>query len=490
MININNKDFNKIITDLIKDIALVFPDILESNNNEDIINIIKYIEFELVIKKEYDVIKKENSNENINLTNENNTELIDKYNIACNNLLLYCLEIYPKLFFEILYKNENLFSNDIINYQQNYKNKQQEDNKEEQDDNKEEEQDNKEEEQDNKDEEQDNKEDKEYNTFFLPNIDFKVLFNDKSISEKTRDTLWNYLQLILITIVSNIETKNSFGDAAKLFEAIESEKLLSEFSNIIDNVKNMYTKVDDADISENSIFNNFKNIFDISSNLESLPDISGIESHLNTLLNGKIGKLAAEFSEDLYKELNINDLDNTNIKDVNDVYKHIFKNPSKLLNIVTKMGEKLDQKIKSGELSQREIIEESTKMFGSLTNTDISGMNGMQVFKDMIEGFANTNKNFNKSAFNNMMSKEKTRTRMRDKLNKKQEENTSTTNEEIDEEKMRNNLLDLLKGDSKDLKDLNSNLEQLMQGFNKESIKSNNKASNKPNKKIKKPKKK
>jgi hypothetical protein len=48
------------------------------------------------------------------------------------------------------------------------------------------------------------------------------------------------------------------------------------------------------------------------------------------------------------------------------------------------MGEKLDQKIKSGELSQREIIEESTKMFGSLTNTDVSGANGMQIFKDMI----------------------------------------------------------------------------------------------------------
>ena len=116
MIDINNKDFNKIITDLIKDIALVFPDILESNDNQDIINILKYIEYELVIKKEYDVIKKENDiikkendvikkendDEDNNSISENNTELINNYNIACNNLLLYCLEIYPKHFFEIL----------------------------------------------------------------------------------------------------------------------------------------------------------------------------------------------------------------------------------------------------------------------------------------------------------------------------------------------------------------------------------------------------
>ena len=75
-----------------------------------------------------------------------------------------------------------------------------------------------------------------------------------------RHKVHNYLQLILITIVSNIETENSFGEAAKLFEAIESEKLLSEFSGIIDNVKDMYTNIDTNDISENSIFNNFKNI--------------------------------------------------------------------------------------------------------------------------------------------------------------------------------------------------------------------------------------
>lgn len=465
MIEINNKDFNKIITDLIKDIALVFPDILENNTNDDIINILKFIEFELVTKQEYDVIKREESNESIDDLSKNNTTITNNYYISCNNLLLHCLEVYPKHFFEILYKNENLFENNTVNYSKNYEDKDNQANIKLEDDN------------------------KEYNTYFLPNIDFKILFNDTTISDKTRDTLWNYLQLILITIVSNIETENSFGEAAKLFEAIESEKLLSEFSNIIDNVKNMYTNIDTNDISENSIFNNFKNIFDMSSNLESIPDISGIEKHLNSLLDGKIGKLAAEFSEDLYKELNVNDLENSNIKDVNDVYKHIFKNPSKLLNVIVKMGEKLDQKIKSGELSQKEIIEESTKMFGSLTNTDVSGINGMQVFKDMIEGFANTNKNFNKSAFNNMVSKEKMRSRMREKLNKKQEENNSCTNQTIDEEKMRNNLLDLLKDDSKDLKDLNSNLEQLMSSLSS-SLTKEQKQTNKHNKKGKKQKKK
>ena len=155
-------------------------------------------------------------------------------------------------------------------------------------------------------------------------------------------------------------------------------------------------------------------------------------------------------------------------ENINDVYKLLFKNPSKLFNLVQKMGTKLDNKIKSGELSQQEIIEESTKIFGSMTNTDISGMDNMQIFKDMIEGFANNNKNFNKTGFNNMVNKEKMKSKMREKLNKKQEASKESNNNFTtqNEEKMKNNLFDLLKDESKDLKDLNENLEKLMKGFN------------------------
>ena len=466
MIEINNKDFNKIITDLIKDIALVFPDILNNNTNEDIINIIKYIEYEIVAKKEYDIVSIDNDNE----SNIIDQSIIDNYNSSCNNLLLYCLQIYPKHFFEILYKNNTLFS--ISDNQDNEDNEDNQDNLDNQDN-----QDNQDNEdnQDNQDNEdnQDNK--KIYNTYFLPNIDFKLLFNDKSISQKTIDILWNYLQLILITIVSNIESEHSFGDAAKLFEAIQGDELFSEFNKIINNFKNMHTSVDNNDISTDGIFNSFKNIFDISANMNNIPDISNIQGHLNEILNGKIGKLAAEFSEDLYKEFNIDEFENLNVQNIGDVYKVLFKDPKKLLNVIGKMGEKLDQKIKTGELSQREIIEESTKMFGSITNTDISGMDGMQVFKDMMEGFANSNKNFNKTAFNNMISKEKTRNRMREKLNKKTDNNKNTANNTVDNETMRSNLFDLLKDESKDLKDLNSTLSHLMDDLN-------NTSNNKPHK--------
>ena len=37
----------------------------------------------------------------------------------------------------------------------------------------------------------------EINTFFLPNIDFKEIWAE-DISEKTRNIIWKYLQLILL----------------------------------------------------------------------------------------------------------------------------------------------------------------------------------------------------------------------------------------------------------------------------------------------------
>ena len=76
----------------------------------------------------------------------------------------------------------------------------------------------------------------------------------------------------------------------------------------------MYSSIDNNDISVNSIFNNFKDAFDLSSNLENLPDISNLQQHLNGLLDGKIGKLASEFSEDILKELDISELEKSESK--------------------------------------------------------------------------------------------------------------------------------------------------------------------------------
>ena len=91
----------------------------------------------------------------------------DKKN-ALDKVKEYCKNTYPEKFFDILYQNESLFDNKTPLY-------------------------------------------------FLPGIDFQELWRE-NITENTRKTMWNYLQLILFTVISDMSDSTSFGDTAKLFE--------------------------------------------------------------------------------------------------------------------------------------------------------------------------------------------------------------------------------------------------------------------------------
>ena len=97
------------------------------------------------------------------ITDEEN--LILSGDISSNALFMYCCDVYPSRFFDILYKNEDIFN------------------------------------------------DEEINTNFLPNVDFKFFF-EQNITTNTKDTLWKYLQLILFTIAGKINDQECFGDTA------------------------------------------------------------------------------------------------------------------------------------------------------------------------------------------------------------------------------------------------------------------------------------
>ena len=88
----------------------------------------------------------------------------------------YCLTVYPERFFDILYQNVEMIETDS-------------------------------------------------NMMFLPNVDFRMLMTAPGISDNTKQAIWKYLQLILITIMGNVKSAASFGDTAGLFEGIEEEEL-------------------------------------------------------------------------------------------------------------------------------------------------------------------------------------------------------------------------------------------------------------------------
>jgi hypothetical protein len=191
--------------------------------------------------------------------------------------------VFPERFFDILYKNEDMFIKDEIN------------------------------------------------TEFLPGIDFKDLWKI-DISDNTKETIWKYLQIILFSVIGKVNSQDSFGDTAKLFEAINEDDLKNKLEEAMSNLQNM---MDDGPIDVSGI------------NLDQLPKPDDIQDHISGLLDGKLGKLAKEIAAETAEELNI---DAGNATSVNEVFQNLFKNPGKLMNLVQNVGGKLDSKIKSGEI--------------------------------------------------------------------------------------------------------------------------------------------
>ena len=214
----------------------------------------------------------------------------------------YCKLIYPKQFFNILYKNDEMF----------------------------------------KKQSQEQDEDTENNTKFLPNIDFKDLWAS-NISEKTRDVIWKYLQLILFLVVNSSDSENMFGEASEIFKAINKDDFKSKLEETLHGMNNMF---DEEDVSG-----------------VDLPSAEEMHSHINGLLDGKLGALAKEIAEETTKDLqdSINENDNPD-----DVFKNLIKDPTSLMKLIKSIGTKLDDKFKSGELKESELLEEASEMLNKM----------------------------------------------------------------------------------------------------------------------------
>ena len=219
----------------------------------------------------------------------------------------HCVGRFPERFFDILYKNVDIFN-----------------------------------------------EDSEVNTEFLPGIVFKQLWT-LDISENTKETVWKYLQLILFSVIGTVHSSSELGDTAKLFEAIDEDELKKKLEETMEGMQHMFDSKDAPIDAPN------------------MPNAEQIHEHINSMMGGKLGKLALELAEDAANELNL-DMDNTG--DAKDVFQKLFKNPGKMMNMVKNIGSKIDDKIKSGELKESELMEESMDLLNKMKN--MPGMHDMQ----------------------------------------------------------------------------------------------------------------
>lgn len=284
-----------------------------------------------------------------------------------DKLFEHCQNVYPERFFDILYKNDDIFTDLSIN------------------------------------------------TEFLPGIEFKDIWK-QDISDKTRDIIWKYLQLVILSIITSINNESSFGDTAKLFEAIDQEEFRKKIEETISSMDSLFKNTSDDEEDEDG-----DSTEDISNiDLGSLPNPEDVQNHINGMLDGKLGSLAREIAEETAGEL---DIDFNEATDVNDVFKKMFKNPGKLMSMVKNIGNKLETKLKSGNINESELLKEASDMMSKMK--DMPGMGNIEKMLGQFGLPLGKNAKVNMGAFQNHMKQNmkmsKQRERMLEKMRRNQE---------------------------------------------------------------------
>lgn len=326
-------------------------------------------------------------------------------------LYSHCREIYPVKFFDILYKNETLFSQAPASTP-----------------------------------------DAPTSVEFIPGVDFRQVWATEDITENTKDIIWKYLQLILFSIVNNLSDMGSFGDTAKLFEAIDDSELKTKLEEVISEMGDMFGNAAGATAgaegatggqSAEGLDETFKKASEFmneafagaaaagagaadgtgagTTSTPPIPDASSIHEHLSGILNGKIGKLAKEIAEETAADLNLDMENETSMKGI---FQQLLKNPGKLSGIIKSVGSKLDSKLKSGELKESEIMQEASELMSKMKS--MPGMNnlasmlskmGMNVPGGMGGGGGGGKVNF--GAMQSQLNKNMKQAQMRERLLKK-----------------------------------------------------------------------
>ena len=352
-------------------------------------------------------------------------------------LFKYCTEVYPERFFDILYQNDEMF-----------------------------------------------KEDSEVNTRFLPAVEFRLLYNSAGVTQNTRSALWKYLQLILMTVVNSVRDKAAFGDAADIFEGVDENalqdklnKTLEEIGSFFKNLGDDQSAKSDADSEPIEIpgmeefkkkfaemgtaafedgipgFGNLKDYYERMNNeqgqsgaagqsgaqgpSEGMPNAENLHEHLKGLFDGKIGSLAKELAEEishdvehLFDEEGAAGINPNDPKSTGDLINKMIKNPKKIMTLMKTISGKLQAKMKSGEISEEEIMKEAGELMGKM-----KGMKGMGAMNDMFKnlakgmgGAAGGKGGLNIGALQRMQKQMATKERMRTKMEEKAEEKAASAN--------------------------------------------------------------
>jgi hypothetical protein len=323
-------------------------------------------------------------------------------------LFEYVSKVFPQRFFDILYQNEDIFSTTATSTSTNNNNNNNE------------------------------------HTQFLPNVDFKMLYHCRGITETTRQAIWKYLQLILMTVLKTVQHRMDFGDTANIFEGVDESVLQDKLRETMEGIGDFFKNIpkDDNDDTNDDTNGQEKEGTNQSTNAEntqsgdsssSLPNADDLHEHLKGLFNGKIGSLAKELAEEISKDAE--ELfgqgigqgigqDKEGAQSTQDLLKMMMRNPKKLMDLIKNIGAKVTKKMQSGEISQEEIMQEASEWMKKMKEMGGGKKDFADMMKNMAKGLGGglgggKNMRFNPAAFDKMEKKMAAKERMQQKLDAK-----------------------------------------------------------------------
>jgi hypothetical protein len=249
----------------------------------------------------------------------------------------------------------------------------------------------------------------ETNTMFLPGVSFKMLFNCDGVSDNTKKTIWKYLQLLLFNTIGSIDDKTKFGDAASIFDGIDENTLQEKLQETMSGLSDFFKGLNTDDTKEE------KREFTFDAN-DSVPKTEDIHEHLKGIFDGKIGKLAKELAEEISGDFT--DLVGEDNTTTQDVIKNLMKNPTKMVGLVKKVGDRLTTKMNSGEISKDEIMKEAGDIMAKMK--EMGG--GTDKLNELFKQFAGKNAKIDNNAMERITKQSEMKDRMRKKMEKNRED--------------------------------------------------------------------
>jgi len=234
------------------------------------------------------------------------------------------------------------------------------------------------------------------NTEFLPRIVFSHIW-EGDISEITKTTIWKYLTLLFVTI-----SKQQSGGK----EEIDLDEILS---GIMDETG----PETETQVSEETSPSETQ-----QQQQNQIPGIGELPEQFQNMMGGSLGKLAMELAQ----ETSMEGVENKGTLD--------------LFSMMGKIGSKIENKLKSGELSESSLLEESMGLINSM-----GGANNIQSMMNMFKGGASKG-GFDFSALQKMaeQSQPEQQTQQKEnRLNSRNGKNSQKTTDKKARQKLRGN---------------------------------------------------